>query len=34
LYGKVIITNGHLELVDDGVEFVIKTDKAVLDRYA
>jgi oligoribonuclease len=34
LYAKVIITNGRLELVDDGVEFVIKTDKAVLDGYA
>jgi hypothetical protein len=27
----VLITNGDLELVDAGLEFVIKTDKAVLD---
>jgi oligoribonuclease len=28
----VIVTNGHLEPVDDGIEFIIKTDKAVLDK--
>ncbi|KAG9008961.1 hypothetical protein FRB94_005526 [Tulasnella sp. JGI-2019a] len=27
----VLITNKDLELVDDGVEFVIRTDKSVLD---
>ncbi|KIJ15505.1 hypothetical protein PAXINDRAFT_77177 [Paxillus involutus ATCC 200175] len=27
----VLITNGNLDLVDDGIEFVIKTDKSVLD---
>ncbi|KAJ9118110.1 hypothetical protein QFC22_004010 [Naganishia vaughanmartiniae] len=29
----VIITNGNLEPVDEGIEYVIKTDKAVLDKY-
>ncbi|KAI0753058.1 oligoribonuclease [Daedaleopsis nitida] len=28
----VLITNGNLELVDDGISYVIKTDKEVLDR--
>lgn len=28
----VIITNGNLEAVDEGVQFVIKTDKEVLDN--
>jgi DNA polymerase III epsilon subunit-like protein len=28
----VIITNGHLEPVDEGIEFIIKTDKSVLDK--
>ncbi|KAH9922073.1 ribonuclease H-like domain-containing protein [Fomitopsis serialis] len=27
----VLITNGNLDLVDDGIEYVIRTDKAVLD---
>ncbi|KAH7883197.1 ribonuclease H-like domain-containing protein [Phlebopus sp. FC_14] len=27
----VIITNGNLEMVDDGVQFVIQTDKSILD---
>jgi len=27
----VLITNGNLDLVDDGIEFVIKTDKQYLD---
>lgn len=27
----VLITNGNLELVDDGIDFIIKTDKAALD---
>ena len=31
---QVLITNGNLEQVDDGIEFVIKTDKTVLDGYA
>ena len=29
----MIITNGNLELVDDGIEFVIHTEKAVLDKF-
>jgi Exonuclease len=28
---QVIITNGNLDLVDDGIQFVIRTDKEVLD---
>ncbi|KAI0960791.1 hypothetical protein AcV7_000080 [Taiwanofungus camphoratus] len=28
----VLITNGDLELVDDGIEYVIRTEKEVLDR--
>ncbi|KAI9508554.1 ribonuclease H-like protein [Russula earlei] len=28
----VIITNGNLDIVDDGLEFVIRTEKAVLDN--
>jgi len=28
----VIITNGHLEPVDEGIEFIIKTDKNILDK--
>jgi oligoribonuclease (3'-5' exoribonuclease) len=28
----VIITNGNLDPVDEGIEYVIKTDKEVLDR--
>ncbi|KAF8178594.1 ribonuclease H-like domain-containing protein [Mycena galopus ATCC 62051] len=27
----VIITNGNLDLVDEGIEFIIRTDKAILD---
>lgn len=27
----VLITNGNLELVDEGIEFVIRTDKSALD---
>lgn len=27
----VIITNGRLEQVDEGIQYIIKTDKAVLD---
>ena len=30
---QVIITNGNLDLVDDGIEFVIHTEKAVLDKF-
>ena len=29
----VIITNGRLEPVDEGIEYIIKTPKPVLDRY-
>ncbi|KAG6902371.1 hypothetical protein C0995_000933 [Termitomyces sp. Mi166 len=32
-YGKVIITNGNLRPMDEGIEFVIRTDKSVLDSY-
>ncbi|KAJ3866682.1 ribonuclease H-like protein [Lentinula novae-zelandiae] len=28
----VLITNGNLEIVDEGVEYVIRTDKEVLDQ--
>ena len=28
---KVLITNGDLEIVDPGIEYVIQTDKEVLD---
>ncbi|KAI9465290.1 ribonuclease H-like domain-containing protein [Lactarius psammicola] len=28
----VLITNGNLEVVDDGLEFVIRTEKSVLDN--
>ncbi|TFK74014.1 ribonuclease H-like protein [Pluteus cervinus] len=27
----VLITNGNLQLVDDGIEYIIQTDKAILD---
>ncbi|KAF7351167.1 Exonuclease domain-containing protein [Mycena sanguinolenta] len=27
----VIITNGNLDLVDEGIEYIIRTDKAILD---
>lgn len=27
----VLVTNGNLEMVDEGVEFVIKTEKEILD---
>ncbi|KAG6372446.1 hypothetical protein JVT61DRAFT_7543 [Boletus reticuloceps] len=30
----VIITNGNLDPVDDGIEYVIKRDKLILDKYA
>ena len=30
---QVIITNGNLELVDDGINFVIHTEKTVLDKF-
>jgi oligoribonuclease len=29
----VIITNGHLEPVDEGINYIIKTDKDILDKY-
>lgn len=28
---KVLITNGDLEIVDSGIQYVIHTDKEVLD---
>ncbi|TCD64551.1 hypothetical protein EIP91_003908, partial [Steccherinum ochraceum] len=28
----VLITNGNLELVDDGIEFIVHTEKEVLDK--
>ncbi|KIP11228.1 hypothetical protein PHLGIDRAFT_83651 [Phlebiopsis gigantea 11061_1 CR5-6] len=28
----VIVTNGNLEPVDDGIEYIVRTEKAVLDR--
>ena len=28
---QVLITNGNLDLVDDGIEYVIRTDKKYLD---
>lgn len=30
---QVLITNGNLDLVDDGLEYAIKTEKKVLDGY-
>ena len=30
----MIITNGNLDVVGDGIEFVIKRDKSILDKYA
>lgn len=32
IYRQVLITNGKLELVDKGIQFVIHTEKSVLDR--
>jgi oligoribonuclease (3'-5' exoribonuclease) len=29
----VIITNGNLDVVGDGIEFVIKRDRSILDKY-
>lgn len=29
----MLITNGELDIVDDGVEFVIKKDRAVMEKY-
>lgn len=29
---QVLITNGNLKIVDEGLEFVIKTEKSVLER--
>lgn len=29
----VIITNGHLEPVDEGISYIIKTEKDVLDKW-
>ena len=31
---QVLITNGNLEIVDDGLEFVIRTEKSVLDKFS
>ena len=30
---QIVITNGNLDIVDDGLEFVIRTEKAVLDKF-
>lgn len=30
---QVLITNGDLELVDEGVSYIIRTDKEILDKY-
>ena len=30
---QVIITNGNLEPVDEGIDYVIHTEKPILDRY-
>ena len=30
---KVLITNGNLETVDEGISYIVKTDKEVLDKY-
>lgn len=30
---QILITNGNLEIVDDGMEFVIRTEKSVLDKF-
>lgn len=30
-HDKVLITNGDLEIVDSGIEYVIRTDKKLLD---
>jgi len=30
---QVLITNGNLDVVDDGLEFVIRTEKPVLDKF-
>lgn len=30
---QVLITNGNLDLVDEGIEFVVRADKAVLDKW-
>jgi oligoribonuclease len=32
-YPQILITNGNLEIVDDGLEFVIRTEKSVLDKF-
>ena len=29
----VLITNGNLDTVDEGINYVIRTDKAVLDSF-
>ena len=29
----MIITDGNLDAVDDGIEFVIKRDRSILDKY-
>jgi oligoribonuclease (3'-5' exoribonuclease) len=30
---QIVITNGNLDVVDDGLEFVVRTEKAVLDKF-
>jgi len=33
LWSQVLLTNGNLELIDEGIEFVVNVDKESLDRY-
>jgi hypothetical protein len=30
---QVLITNGNLDVVDDGLQFVIHAEKSVLDKF-
>jgi hypothetical protein len=32
LAGQVLITDGNLELVDEGIQYIVKTDKPILDK--
>ena len=34
MYNKVIITDSDLKPVDEGVEYVIQTEKHILDGYS
>lgn len=29
---QVLITNGNLDIVDDGIKYVIRTDESILDK--